>query len=371
MGKHLPIGGSTASRTISCPAWVERAKKLPKPPSNKYADEGNLLHDAMEEHYKNGTYFLDLIDSLNFNGITLEYDHVHLLNDAKKALEEVLDEYEIDQLFLEPFVEIIPDLVGGSIDVLGISADGKTMLIADYKFGQGYVDVNENAQLSFYALAAMTDPKTAKHFRDCERIVHAIIQPKLSNDARLWIAPATYLQEFKEKLFDAIENNQRAETGQHCQYCPAAPVCPERKQQAKSALLLDPSTAEDVAEAFGMALDLEVWINTVKRQAEELALSGVSLKGFKLVQGKSNRRLTATAEEEILLQLGSMATITKLKTLTQLEKILGKGVLEEKNWVEKPDGALIVVRDTDKREAVTLTVEKNLKNFVDKVSTTK
>ena len=56
--KHLPVGGSTAERTINCPAWLKRFKELnPTNKSNDYADEGTLLHDVMEKLYADGEKF--------------------------------------------------------------------------------------------------------------------------------------------------------------------------------------------------------------------------------------------------------------------------------------------------------------------------
>ena len=43
------VGGSTAKRVINCPGSVALVQKMPPKPSNKYADEGTLLHNVMAE----------------------------------------------------------------------------------------------------------------------------------------------------------------------------------------------------------------------------------------------------------------------------------------------------------------------------------
>ena len=43
------VGGSTAKRVINCPGSVALVQKMPPQPSNKYADEGTLLHNVIAE----------------------------------------------------------------------------------------------------------------------------------------------------------------------------------------------------------------------------------------------------------------------------------------------------------------------------------
>ena len=365
---HLPVGGSTASRTINCPAWLERAKRMPKPRSNKYADEGNLLHDALEEHFLNDTPFEDMIGSLAFAGIELNSEHLPLLNACKEQAESVMETYNVAEFTCEPFVQLKEGEIGGSIDFVGVSEDYKTVVLLDYKTGQNAVRVKGNEQLLFYGSCAQHDKKTADLFAKAEKLALVIVQPKVWDEPKVWEQPVQALAEFKSRLEEALANPDRAAPGSHCQYCPAAPICPERKQQARAALLLEPKTSNEVAEALEMALSLEVWVKQVKDQAEDLAFQGARLPGFKLVRGKSNRRYTKEAEAGLIAELGEAAYSRKLIPITEAEKKLGRGVLEDRGWAEKPDGKLVLVPETDKREAVPVQTDENLKKFVDKIS---
>ena len=49
------VGGSTAKRVISCPGSVKLVQKMPPQPSNKYADEGSMLHEAISTILSEGT----------------------------------------------------------------------------------------------------------------------------------------------------------------------------------------------------------------------------------------------------------------------------------------------------------------------------
>lgn len=229
MGKHLKVGGSTAARTLACPAWIERSENLPKQPSNIYADEGNLLHDAMEEYYQHGKSFESLVGKLTFKEQMLDNAHIkNLLEPARDCVEQVFNDYAIEEYECEPFVEIIPNLAGGSIDVIGASFDRKTVLVLDYKFGAERVAVEDNKQLQFYALAAKTDPKTKDFFTEAEKVVYCIVQPKVAYIPALWENTVRDLDAFKDKLMDAINNPDRAEEGPHCKYCPVSRICPDR-----------------------------------------------------------------------------------------------------------------------------------------------
>jgi hypothetical protein len=48
------VGGSTAKRVISCPGSVKLVQKMPPQPSNKYADEGSMLHEAISTILSDG-----------------------------------------------------------------------------------------------------------------------------------------------------------------------------------------------------------------------------------------------------------------------------------------------------------------------------
>ena len=66
MTHHFRYGGSTAARTIGCPAWQQLREKAPKRlhGSNPYADEGTMLHNCMEEFMMEDKPFHELLQEL-------------------------------------------------------------------------------------------------------------------------------------------------------------------------------------------------------------------------------------------------------------------------------------------------------------------
>lgn len=330
MGIHLPVGGSTIDRTLSCPAWLRRAKTLKSPAgSNHAADLGNLLHDAMEAYYGEGKEFCEMVGELTFKDLTLKEEHLPILNQMREATEEALDTLDIDQFLCEPFVQLIPGVAGGSIDMLGISADGKTALCLDYKTGRGRVGVKDNGQLQFYLLSAMEDPKTAHLFTEVDTFFCAVVQPYVyGTRPELWECDAEALDDFRVLVDDAIDKTQSvhapAVPGSHCRFCPYSPYCPEKRDQATSALLLDPKQAEDLDDAVALALQLKPWAEEVLQEATDKAQKGVRLAKHKLVAGRATRFWSDSQQAEHALRelFGDEAYTQKLVSPAQADKLL-------------------------------------------------
>jgi len=363
--KHLTIGGSTATRTINCPAWIERSKELPKGKSGFAADKGNLLHDAMEAFYK-GQSFSEMVGTLKYADQVLAEDDIdEMLNPAMYATEAVLDTYDISEMLLEPFVQYEEDRIGGSIDMIGLSYDRKTVLILDYKFGNRWVSV-ETEQLPFYGLCAKTDSKTSNLFSEAEKIVFAIVQPARSSEAQTIEHPITVLDDFEKRLLDALDNPKRSSTGKHCEYCPAAPACPDKIAKAKSALLMEPKTAHVLADSLELAEEVEAWAKQVKQQAYDIAMEGGVIPRFKLVAGRSSRKWNKTAESVLSDKLGDQAFERKLLGITKIEKLLGKGEIEALGIADKAEGKPTLVPQDAPGDMITITESENLLKLVDK-----
>lgn len=253
MKRHLKYGGSTAERTLACPAWADRAEAMVFEGSGTgsvYANEGTLLHDAMEQHYRDNTPFAEMVGQLSYAGIVLTAEHVErMLMPSVRMVETVMDQHDIEQYMCEPFVQLIPDLAGGSIDLLGLSADGATVLVLDYKMGSKRVHAEGNSQLQFYALCAGVDPLTRPFFRRARRVVYAVVQPKCSPQADTWVQHVDDLQPFHQRLLSAMYDQPKpARAGAHCYFCPVI-ACPERRQKAWEATVEQMDAPADIKHA--------------------------------------------------------------------------------------------------------------------------
>ena len=97
----------------------------------------------------------------------------------------------------------------------------------------------------------------------------------------------------------------------------------------------------------------------VKAYAAELALSGVEVPGYKLVEGRSSRAYAL--DDGTIMQMLLKAdyaqeeiTVTKLRTVADMEKTIGKAAFNEllAAAVVKTPGAPTLVPITDKRPAI-------------------
>lgn len=371
--KHLKIGGSTAARTIACPGWLEMSTKVPKPRSSNAADEGNLLHDAMENFYEREESFEDQVKhKLTYQDQVLVEDHIDtMLNPAMRMVEHAMDTYEIVDYFCEPFVQIIPDEMGGSVDMLALSEDGKTLMILDYKFGRVAVKAEKNKQLMFYALASREDPKTKHLWKKVKKVVLVIVQPASSHQYSFWETTPKEIQRFSDTLFKALEKPDYLEAGRHCHFCPAAAICKTKKAQVRSTMIMNKGTAIEVAEALTMADELESWIKQVRELSHQYMEQGTQVPGFKLVQKRAIRKWANEGEVYGALKMvlpRNVVYTEKLATPPQIEKALKKEKIDFDlaTLITAESSGTTIAPESDKREAVDVDVHENLKKVVDK-----
>ena len=204
---HFPIGGSTADRTFECPGWLKASEGITPRPAGQAAIDGSMHHEIMEMCFLTGTTPADHVGHVyEEDGQTREFlkTDYPLSKKAFNTMNALLDELDIDEFLVEPLVTLIPDLAGGSIDMLGISDDRKTALVADYKFGRNIVTAENNRQGLFYVISAMADPETNDLFKEVDTLVIAIIQPQSKNGLSRWTCDMQTVENFRGDMLAAI-----------------------------------------------------------------------------------------------------------------------------------------------------------------------
>lgn len=337
--KHLTVGGSTAARTLACPGWIEKSKGITPRPAGQAAIDGSMHHEVMELCQKTGTEPNDhagLVYTENgFARIFIEEDF-DLAYSAFNATNALLEEMDIDELEIEPFVQYEVDEVGGSTDLLGLSADRKTILSLDYKFGRSPVKAKNNAQLLFYPMCARRDSKTEDMFKDAETLELVIIQPQSRTVVDRWSCPIKELDAFEKKFVAALRKIQSGKAltvaGPHCNYCPSAPYCDTKLKQTRQASLIDPKNHADLAKAASLLEQVEQWVKDVKEELYLQLSNGVDVEGWKIIEKRASRKwLDADAALAALLAAGiekGDLTDTKMLTAPQVEAMLKKKKVE-------------------------------------------
>jgi hypothetical protein len=248
----------------------------------------------------------------------------------------------------------------GTGDVV-IIADG-VMEVIDLKFGKGVVvDAEENSQMMLYGLGALSLYDT---LYDIEAVKMTIHQPRL-DAVSTWQLRADELIEWanlyvvpRAKLAMAGEGEFKC--GDHCQFCRAKAVCKARADYnmeiaqhefAESMLLSD----DAIADILGRAVEFKKWISDVEDYALAEAERGKKWPGWKLVEGRSNRKYT---DEELVVGALTAAGYEedklyekKVLGITAMEKIVGKKTFTEllSNLVVKATGKPTLVVESDKR----------------------
>ena len=298
------VGGSTAKRVINCPGSVVLVQKMPPKPSNKYADEGTLLHNVIAEivmtdnppeHYL-GTKYEDQV-------LTQELIDIKL-KPALAALDE-LDpnkEMEIEAETRVGFGDLLPD-VFGSTDLIG--RIGNRAIVLDWKFGDGVaVDVEDNPQLMFYAAASMRTESAKWAFEGVDEIEMVIVQPPA---VKRWVTTPARIAEFEKQLVNAVKEaqkpNAKLQTGDHCRWCAAKPVCPQMTGAVDRALKtsIDNLDAPTISAYLKNADMLEQWITDLRALALQMLDSGAKLPDYKLVAKRAIRQWTDEDKAKVAL----------------------------------------------------------------------
>ena len=113
-------------------------------------------------------------------------------------------------------------------------------------------------------------------------------------------------------------------------------------------------TDEEVEDILTRADDLVSWAADIKEYALRQAISGKEWHGWKLVEGRSNRRYTnETAVAGAVTEAGFDPYEHKVLGVTAMQKLLGKSRFDEllAAYVEKPQGKPTLVPESDKRPA--------------------
>lgn len=363
MRKHAILSASSAHRWMRCPPSARLCEKFEDKGSD-YARQGTCAHEVCQYKLEEllGHSPNDPREHLDFYDEEMELcadgyaafvmEHVA---EARKACADpiVLVEQRLD------FSRFVPEGFGTGDCV--IVADG-ILHVIDYKHGVGVmVSAEGNEQMRCYALGAL---ELFDGIYDIDTVSMSIYQPRRENISTDVMSRESLYQWAEDVLKPtaalAFEGEGEFCAGDHCQFCPARATCRKRAEYNLQLAQYDfevPAELSDdeIALILTKADELVSWAGDVKAYALSQALAGVKYEGFKVVEGRSNRKYTDEAMvAEAVSKAGHDPYEKKLLGITAMTSLLGKKTFDEilGDLVYKPAGKPALVQESDKRPAM-------------------
>ena len=331
------VGGSTAKRVIACPASVKLCQKMPPQLESEHAARGTLLHNVMAELLEFDKTPEQMIGATYKDQVLTQELIDEKVIPALEALQEIDPDNQMEYMVETRvgFGDFLPD-VFGSTDLLG--RIGSRAIVLDWKFGDGVlVDADDNPQLLFYAAAAMRTEAAQWVFEGADEIELIIVQPPA---IRRWVTNRARVANFELTLLRAVTQALRPDplmqTGDHCRWCTAKPICPQMTGEVDRALKTQLSAlpAEQISIMLGQADRLEDFIKDLRALAFNMLDKGHPVPGYKLVAKRGTRQWVNEDELQKWFftyfkpEARKFLFEEKIKSPAQLEKVLKKHNIE-------------------------------------------
>ena len=369
MPNHALLSASSSHRWLHCPPSARLCEGCDDKGSN-FAAEGSDAHSLCEFKLKTalGMEAQDPIEDLSWYDAEMEECAssyvtfvMELVEEARKACPDpvVLIEQRLDysRYVAEGF---------GTGDCV-IIADG-TLHIVDFKYGRGVlVEAEDNPQMMLYALGAL---ELFDYLYDIDTVSMTIFQPRRGNVSTHTI-PKAALYEWADTVLAptaelAWSGEGEYHCGEWCQFCKAKADCRERAnanmELAKFEFRQPPLlTDEEVEEILGRIDGLIAWATDIRDYALQAAISGKHWPGYKLVEGRANRKYTdERAVVAAVKAAGYDPYEHKVLGVTAMTTLLGKKQFNDilGGLVIKPQGKPTLVPDSDKRPAMTTIINE-------------
>ncbi len=360
---HALLGPSGAKRWMSCTPSARFEEQFAEEESD-FAAEGTAAHalaeailsedtkaiaEAMKSSYYNG----EMQEAIGFyvERVTERYNAARARStDAILMLEQRLD-----------FSDWVPEGFGTG-DVV-IIADGALEVI-DLKYGKGVpVDAKDNPQLKLYGLGAY---QAYSILYDINTVRMTIIQPRLDSlttdeisvdDLVAWAD-----EEVKPKAQQAWTGEGEYCAGDHCKFCKGRSRCKalaDKNLELAKFEFAHPNTLtnEDIADILKRVDALTSWASSIKDFALDQAVNhGVKWPGWKLVEGRSNRKYVD--DQQVLQKLveeGYQEPLLykprEVLGITAMETLVGKKKLTDLlgDLIIKPAGKPVLAPESDNK----------------------
>lgn len=373
MPKHAYLSASASHRWLACPPSAKLCANI-LDQASEYAQQGTDCHELCAYLIEKalGREVIDPTDNLTY------YD-AEMQNCAEEYRNYVLEQIEATKEFCKDPQVMIEQRLDFSRWVENGFGTGDCVIVADevlqiidYKHGLGVLvsagddEHGGNSQMMCYALGAL---EVFGDIYDINQIKMTIFQPRRENISTYTISRHNLLKWANEVLAPTAQlayvGEGEFKAGDHCTFCKVKATCRKRTEYNLELAKYDfemPATLDDteIAAILKKVDEMISWGNDIKEYALKQAQSGVHFEGWKVVEGRSNRKYTD--EEAVAFKVkdaGFDPYEKKLLGVTAMSTLLGKKKFEELlgGLIYKPPGKPALVPESDKRPAMNTAIE--------------
>lgn len=402
---HAKLSASGADRWMLCPASVQAEEGLPDD-SNIHAEQGTVAHELGDLCLKNEQDAIEYVGRwITVNGVGIygreNTDRCQLITPSENHRDEVwkveIDEEMADnvQLYLDyvrsylerdsilmperrvSFAHVVKGGFGTS-DAIMLHPQRKHMDIFDLKYGFIPVVAKGNRQGRCYGVGALAEFDILYEF---ETVTIHICQPRVEDRYTSWELTVADLNEFAEEMRERSEfalsgKGTRVAGEKQCMWCKARDNCATRMALVEDVIGagFDDLTQEGLPDAETLTPKnranilnhktfIEAFLRDVWDAEERTILGGGTVEGYKVVRGRTTRKLNDTGKKYLEHHLGVDAFkpkdhlgITAAEAKLRKKAGINKAKLNEAHekyglW-DKKEGRLTMAKLSDSRDAV-------------------
>ena len=356
--KHAMLSASSAHRWLNCTPSARLEQEF-KDRQTEAAAEGTAAHALAEYKLRRALHQQAKRPVSRYaNSEMDEYteDYAQFVQEAIAEAKRYCADPVVHIEQRLDFSDYVPDGFGTGDCV--IVADRRLHII-DFKYGQGVlVEAEHNPQMMLYALGAL---HVYDALYDVDEVSMTIYQPRRAN-VSTWTISVDELKAWAENELRPRARLAYAGEGEYCpgawcMFCRAAVKCRARAEDklrlAQYEFAQPPVLTDgEIAGILGKLDDLVRWATDIREYALNAALSGVHFDGWKVVEGRANRRYTdEAAAAQAVIATGHDPYEHRLLGISAMEKLLGRKKFSEVlgELVERPQGKPTLVPASDKR----------------------
>lgn len=252
--KHSKIGASSMYRWSACPGSVQMSELATRPATSVHAMNGTIAHEVAAFYLNKGFWPLPDEYGLTMSELEIMVKAVQVYTDYIERLyeKERHNKFHVEHSF---DMEAVYPGAYGTADFVSYNPVTKFLKVIDYKHGSGLVvEVEDNTQLLYYALGAVTTLNYPFEWVELMVVQPRAFHPK--GPVRNWIIDAARLIDFECDLIEAAKRTEETvphfEAGDHCFFCGAIDICPKSSEAkaAKRAKVMMPNFQGDPKKDF-------------------------------------------------------------------------------------------------------------------------